>query len=164
MNKAERLKEPGVTSLDPHGENRSAHLAGHAYHLRRPDRVVDATRLQAETGNLAGRERHNTATRTQMREDTTRACDITRIGRIRTEGIDLDQPWTDTRNLTEPTITDDQRIRPGAEEEIHRHQSVGQTMRMIRNHDERPRTRDAREALIAPSVVGHHRSRGLHLR
>ena len=88
-----------------------------------------------------------------MREDTTGARDIAWIGRIRAEGIDLDQPRTDARDLTEPTITHDQRIRPGAEEEIHRHQAVGQTMRMIRDHDERPRTRNAREALVAPSVA-----------
>ena len=88
-----------------------------------------------------------------MREDTTRARNITWISRIRAEGIDLDQPGTDTRNLAEPTITDNQRIRAGPQQKIHRHQSVGQTMRMIRNHDERPRTRDAREALIAPSVA-----------
>ena len=94
-----------------------------------------------------------------MREDTTGARDIAWIGRIRTEGIDLDQPRTDTWNLTEPTITHDQRIRPGAEEEIHRHQPVGQTMRMIRDHDERPRTRNARQTLIAPGVA---KSRLLH--
>ena len=135
MNKTERLKEPGVTSLDPHGKNRSADLAGHAYDLRRPDRVIDATRLQAETGNLAGRERHNAAARTQMREDATRARDITRIGRIGTEGIDLDQPRTDAGDLTEPAIADDQCIRTGPQQEIHRHQAVSQTMGMIRHHD-----------------------------
>ena len=88
-----------------------------------------------------------------MRENATRTRDIARIGRIRTEGIDLDQPRTDAGDLAEPAIADDQCIRTGPQQEIHRHQAVSQTMRMIRDHDERSRTRDTREALVAPGIA-----------
>ena len=88
-----------------------------------------------------------------MREDATRTSDITRIGTIGTEGVDLDEPGADTRNLTEPSVADDQRVRSGTQEEIHRHQAVSKSMRMIGDHHERAGLRDAREALVAPSIA-----------
>jgi len=153
MDQAEGLEQTRVAAFDPQRHQRSADLAGHAHHLRRPDRIVHASGLQPETGDFAGRESQNAASRAQVRQDPARAGDVTRIGAVGAERIDLDEPGADAGNLAEPPVADDERIRPGAQEEVHRDQPVGESVRMIGDHHERAGLRDAREALVAPSIA-----------
>ena len=153
VDEAQRLKKARVAALDPQGKNRGADLAGHAHDLRRPYRVVDATGLQAETGDLARGERQDAAASAQVRQDAPCAGDVAGIGGVGIERIDLDQPGTDARDLAQPAIADDQRVRTGSQQEIHRHQTVGQAMRMIRDDDESSGPRDTRQALITPGIA-----------
>ena len=88
-----------------------------------------------------------------MRQDSPRAGDVTRIGTVGAEWVDLDEPRADTRNLAEPTVSYDERIRPGAQEEVHRDQPVGESVRMIGDHHERAGLGDTCKALVAPGIA-----------